>query len=187
VVKKNPNVLSHGAYDLEQGAVASYSGVGTVYPPELIYGLKSIQEPNPESPEALSELGMRLALEGHVGDALKKYREALERKSDSPEILTSFGTVLAKNGQLHEAIVSYRKALQLAPGFLIASYNLGAVLTRKRGNSMKQSNTMERHWRDCVSAVILCLGFHPLLLATCADFSNGAKSRSRGEPHGIEA
>jgi tetratricopeptide (TPR) repeat protein len=78
---------------------------------------------------AHTNLGLLLAGQGELDEALDHYAEALRIKPDLIEARMNMGAALAEQGKLQEALLQYRKVLELKPGFAGAHYNLGNLLT----------------------------------------------------------
>jgi tetratricopeptide (TPR) repeat protein len=70
----------------------------------------------------------RAALDrGELGDALAKFRRAVELQPDSSNAQQYLGTVLEKQGDTNGAIAAYRKALELNPGATAVKQRLDAL------------------------------------------------------------
>jgi Flp pilus assembly protein TadD len=85
----------------------------------------------PSNYGARNNLGMALAAQGQVTEAVRQYREALKSKPDYAEAHSNLGIALASRGQLTEAIDQYRQALKSKPDFAEAYNNLGAALASR--------------------------------------------------------
>ena len=77
---------------------------------------------------AHNNLGVALAHNGRLDEAMSQYSEALRLKSDASEVHNNLANVLAARGQVDEAIVHYLKALRLEPDYDKAHNNLGNAL-----------------------------------------------------------
>jgi tetratricopeptide (TPR) repeat protein len=86
---------------------------------------------NPECWMAHNDLGVILAKQGHMEEAMEHYHKAIQINPNSPEVLYDLGNFLANNGQLDEAIENYRKAIQIDPNSFDAMNNLGVALAAK--------------------------------------------------------
>jgi tetratricopeptide (TPR) repeat protein len=82
-------------------------------------------------PHLFSDLGLALAGQGRIDEAIAKYSEALRLKPDFPEAHLNLGVALARQGRIDEAIAQYSRALRLKPDFLEAHLNLGVALARQ--------------------------------------------------------
>jgi len=76
-------------------------------------------------------LGVILARNGNLDDAIKHYRTALNFKPDYVEAYYNLGNALARKGDAEAAIYNYRKALQLDSDFFKAYYNIARVLSQQ--------------------------------------------------------
>jgi tetratricopeptide (TPR) repeat protein len=84
-------------------------------------------ESEPE-PYLLSNLGLALANQGRIEEAMARYSEALRIVPDYPEAHNSLGAALARQGRIDEAVAQYSEALRIKPNFPEAHNNLGAAL-----------------------------------------------------------
>ena len=75
-------------------------------------------------------LGVVLAEQGRLDEAVQQYRLALEARPEFSTSHNNLGVALAERGQLAEAIESYREALRLQAGYPAAHNNLGIALAR---------------------------------------------------------
>ena len=85
----------------------------------------------PNYPEAHYNLGIVLARQDKLDEAVASYQQALRLKPNYPEAHNNLGTVLARQGRLDEAIASYQQALRLKPDDPEAHHNLGLVLAKQ--------------------------------------------------------
>ena len=83
---------------------------------------------NPNCWMAHNNLGLALAGEGKVDEAIIHYQEALQSKPDFAEGHNNLGPALAGRGQIDEAIAQYRQALKIDPEFVEAQNDLGIAL-----------------------------------------------------------
>jgi len=65
--------------------------------------------------------------EGHLEEAAKYYREALERRPYFAIGHNNLGLALQRLGRLEEAATHYRRALELRPNFTIAAKRLERI------------------------------------------------------------
>lgn len=82
----------------------------------------------PRSPVAHNNLGMALALEGRLDDALGHFRQALALDPARPVSHYNVGFTLAHQGQPREAIGYLRESLRLRPADADAHFTLGVAL-----------------------------------------------------------
>jgi tetratricopeptide (TPR) repeat protein len=81
----------------------------------------------PDNALAHDALGIALAHQGRLDEAIRHYSEALRLKTYA-ETHINMGNALARQGRLDEAISSYSEALRLKPGYGKAQYNLERAL-----------------------------------------------------------
>ncbi len=89
-------------------------------------------EIKPDYADAYQSLGVVLAAQGKVDEAIAHYQMALMIKPDYANAYYNLGVVLASRGQADDAIAHYRKALEINPDYAMAHYNLGAALASRR-------------------------------------------------------
>ena len=89
---------------------------------------------NPSAWLAMNNLGVALAAEGRLEDAVEQYRRALEVRPIYAEAHSNLGVALVKLGRVAEAISHYREALRIWPAYATARKNLGTALM-KAGDS----------------------------------------------------
>lgn len=70
---------------------------------------------------AYHEWGLALAGQRRFGEAVERFRDALEREPDNPQGLFHLGLALEAVGRYGEAVAAYRRAMELEPNELIAS------------------------------------------------------------------
>ena len=80
---------------------------------------------------AHNNLGVALAHNGRLDEAISHYSEALRLKSDASEVHINLANVLAAQGSVDEAIKHYFEALRLEPDYDKAHNNLGNALAGK--------------------------------------------------------
>ncbi|MEC9454076.1 MAG: tetratricopeptide repeat-containing glycosyltransferase family protein [Pseudomonadota bacterium] len=95
---------------------------------EAIAGYVKALEIDPESSQALNNMGVALRAKGAFHAAVASYHRAIEIKADDPGSHSNLGNALRALGRHGEAEASHRQALNLDPGYLEARYNLGLVL-----------------------------------------------------------
>jgi tetratricopeptide (TPR) repeat protein len=85
-------------------------------------------EIKPDYAEAHNSLGLVLAAQGRVGEAIAHFSKTLEIKPNDELAHYNLGNMLAGRGQADEAIAHYRKALEIKPDYEAAHFNLANVL-----------------------------------------------------------
>jgi tetratricopeptide (TPR) repeat protein len=73
-------------------------------------------------------LGVTLAKEGKLNEAISHYSEALRIKKNYAIAHNNLGVALTKQGKLNEAISHYSEALRIKKNYAIAHNNLGVAL-----------------------------------------------------------
>lgn len=76
---------------------------------------------------ALSNLGVSLALTGHMDEAIELYTRALELKPDLVEARVNLGDALIGRKNFSEAVIHFNKALEMQPDCVGANKGLGKV------------------------------------------------------------
>ena len=82
----------------------------------------------PNVPTLYHDLGIELARQGRVDEAIASYDHALSLDPDLPKTHTSLGNILRTQGRYGEAMQHYRKAIRLVPGFWAPYNGLGMCL-----------------------------------------------------------
>ena len=80
---------------------------------------------------AHNNLGIALANQGKLGEAIQQYEKALQIKPGYAEAHYNLGDALAARGELDEAVRHYERALQFRPAYVKAYNNLGKALLQK--------------------------------------------------------
>ncbi len=86
---------------------------------------------NPDCWLAHCNLGVVLAEQGRLDEAIQHYQQALELNPDYIEAHNNLGNELAAQGRLSEAIPHYERALQLQPNYPEAHNNLAVQLAKQ--------------------------------------------------------
>ena len=81
-------------------------------------------------------MGVALADQGKLEEAIEAYNKALAIKPDYAEAYSNIGVALADQGKLEEAIEAYNKALAIKPDYAEAYSNM--VLLSKTKVSWKR-------------------------------------------------
>jgi tetratricopeptide (TPR) repeat protein len=84
----------------------------------------------PNNPQAHTNLGVALAEQGKLDEAIWHYTEALRIEPNFLQAHINLGGALAGRGKSDEAVAQYSEALLIKPDFADAHYNLGNVLAR---------------------------------------------------------
>ena len=80
---------------------------------------------------AHNNLGVALAGQGRLAEAVAEYQQTLEIKPDYATAHNNLGLALAAQGKPAEAVPHYERALELQPDFAEAQNNLGGALTEQ--------------------------------------------------------
>ena len=81
-----------------------------------------------ENPIIQSNLGLALATQGKMDQAIAHYAEALRLNPDYAKAHNDLGVALVAQGKMDQAIAHYAEALRLNPDYAEAHYNLGLAL-----------------------------------------------------------
>jgi tetratricopeptide (TPR) repeat protein len=100
---------------------------------------------NPESSRAHDKLGVALAAQGRLAEAIEHYREALRLDPGRPRIHNHLGLALHEQGRTDEAIPHFHAALRVDPTYAVAHNNLGNVFT----NLEREEKALE-HFSEAV-------------------------------------
>jgi predicted O-linked N-acetylglucosamine transferase (SPINDLY family) len=83
---------------------------------------------DPNIPEAHNNLGIVLAQQGRLHEAVCSFQEAARLKPDYAEAHNNLGNALREQGRLEAALKHLRQAIRLRPDFLDARNNLAIAL-----------------------------------------------------------
>ena len=83
---------------------------------------------NPDAWMAHNNLGIVLAGQGRISEAIAEYAAALRIKPDYADAHYNWGVAMASQGRISEAIAEYTAALRIQPDHAEAHNNLGIVL-----------------------------------------------------------
>src|SRR5436309_364307 len=86
---------------------------------------------DPGSPVGQYSLGLALARQRKLTEAIEHFKTALRIKPDYADAHTNVGAALADQGKLAEGIDHYREALQSKPDDALAHYNWGLALAQQ--------------------------------------------------------
>jgi tetratricopeptide (TPR) repeat protein len=86
---------------------------------------------SPHKPRQHYNLGVVLAQNGNLDDAIKHYHTALSIKPDYVEAYYNLGNALAQKGDDKAAIYNYQKTLQINPDFFKAYYNIARIMSNQ--------------------------------------------------------
>jgi Flp pilus assembly protein TadD len=89
---------------------------------------QTILQRNPDSWMAQNNLGIALAADGRLPEAISHYEQAVRLKPTFPDVHNDLGTALIGVGRLPEALEEFRTALRLEPNYAATLGNLGDVL-----------------------------------------------------------
>ncbi|MBI3976151.1 MAG: tetratricopeptide repeat protein [Armatimonadetes bacterium] len=87
---------------------------------------------HPESPVAWSKLGVTLARQHRLEEAITALRQAISRNPRYAPGHSNLGNVYREQGRTAEALTAYQQAVEADPDYWIAHQNLGA-LYREQG------------------------------------------------------
>ncbi len=82
----------------------------------------------PRNFRAHTNLGVVLAGQGRMDEAIAHYQTALEIGPGYAEVHNNLANALARQGKMDKAIVQYREALKIRPDYVYVHNNLGLIL-----------------------------------------------------------
>src|SRR3989442_8380451 len=94
--------------------------------------IRQALEAAPDSAVSGSQLGVPLAQQGPLGDALAEISKALSLRPTYAPAYSKLGNAYREKGMLPEAVVAYERALAIDPDYAIAHRNLG-ILYKQMG------------------------------------------------------
>jgi protein O-mannosyl-transferase len=115
---------------------------------------------NAESWMGQNNLGLALARENHVDDAIIHLRKALELNPNDPMAHYNLGSALIQGKQTDEGIVELKRAMEIDPNNPAASYNLG--------NSLVQAGRVN----EGIAYLKKTLEFNPYYAEACYNLGN---------------
>jgi lipoprotein NlpI len=86
---------------------------------------------DPDDPYARTNLGTVLLQQGRIDEAIRYYREAIQKQPDYYKAYANLGAAWARKGRSDKAINLYQKALELNPRDSSTHLNLGLALARR--------------------------------------------------------
>src|SRR3989454_7333276 len=89
-------------------------------------------ESDPDSAVARSKLGVALAQQGRLDEAIAEVSKALSLRPTYAPAYSNLGNAYREKGMLPEALVAYERALAVDPDYSIAHQNLG-ILYKQMG------------------------------------------------------
>ena len=89
----------------------------------------------PANPHAQSDLGVALARQGKLEQAIAHFRLAIAVSPDLAAAHNNLGDCLRAQGKLEDAIEAFRDALRADPGFAPAAKNLANTLKQLEPSS----------------------------------------------------
>jgi predicted O-linked N-acetylglucosamine transferase (SPINDLY family) len=87
--------------------------------------LRQVQRLDPRCAQAHTMLGVALAHQRQLAEAIAAFRQAVAVSPDDPQLLSNLGNALRDHGQLPEAVIVLEKALRFDPVNAAALHNLG--------------------------------------------------------------
>jgi tetratricopeptide (TPR) repeat protein len=107
---------------------------------------RNVIELDPSLGETHFRLGMILALQGHLEEAVDHFQQTLKIKPDHVEAMLNLGRVLAARGNLDQAIHYFRQALHFRPVDAELHESLGRALA-ERGKRDEAAKHLEQALR----------------------------------------
>jgi protein O-mannosyl-transferase len=100
----------------------------------------------PTNQIAHNNLGILLAGQGRLDEAVQHFQRAVQLKPDYAKAYYNLGSALGRQGKLLEATQQFERAVQLSPGYLQARMNLASALAAQ-GNL----NEAVQHFQQALS------------------------------------
>ena len=122
---------------------------------------------SPDYIEARNNMGLALAEQGKLEEAVGAYNKVLAIKPDFAEAFYNMGNALHEQGKLEEAVEAYNKALAIKPAYTKAHYNMG--------NALKEQGKLE----EAVDAYNKALSLKPA--HTEAHYNMGIALQEQGK------
>jgi tetratricopeptide (TPR) repeat protein len=128
---KHSTVISRGVCVLVAGllGILAWQQQGVYLTDETLW--QAAARDNPEAWVAQNNVGLMLAYQGKLDEAMKHLDEALRIKPDCTDALNNEGLVLVRKGEIDRAIGRYAAAVKIDPAYVPAQYNLGDALLNK--------------------------------------------------------
>jgi tetratricopeptide (TPR) repeat protein len=112
----------------EPGAGAGPGAGAASQAVQRVAGLEKMVSANPNSVEALIQLGDAYHDLNQHAKAVEYYGKAIAIDPRNADAITDMGTSYRKLGKPQEAVAAYRRALEVDPDHALAMFNLGIVL-----------------------------------------------------------
>ena len=112
-------------------------------------------------------MGLALASQGRLDEAMAEYRAALKLKPDYVEAHNNLGYALASRGRFAEAIAHYRKALQTGAHYAMIHRNLADALAH------------QGQLDEAIAQYQRTLEIQPADVLACYNLGNALAGRSR--------
>src|SRR5436189_793975 len=93
---------------------------------------RQVLEAAPDSAVARSKLGVALAQQGRLDEAIAEFSKALQLHPTYASAYSNLGNAYRAKGMLPEALAAYERALAIDPDYAIAHQNLG-ILYKQMG------------------------------------------------------
>jgi len=93
---------------------------------------RQVLESAPDSAVARSKLGVALAQQGRLDEAIAEFSKALQLQPTYAPAYSNLGNAYRAKGMLPEAVAAYERALAIDPDYAIAHQNLG-ILYKQMG------------------------------------------------------
>jgi Flp pilus assembly protein TadD len=122
---------------------------------------------------AHNNLGVALAEQGRLEEAIGHYNEALRIKPGEAEVHNNLGNALVARGNFEEAIGHYYEALRIQPNYARTHNNLGNVLAR-----LQDVDEAENHYREALRLEPDYAGAHYNLANVLASQGNAEEAIS---------
>src|SRR5256885_201650 len=154
---------------------------------------RQVLEAAPDSAVARSKLGVALAQQGRLDEAIAEFSKALQLHPTYASAYSNLGNAYRAKGMLPEALAAYERALAIDPDYAIAHQNLGILYKQmgrvgeavdhfKRATRLslrRQADETRQIRRGCLPTAGVLIGGAVACVARVLRYAPSATSRDR--------